>query len=104
MSSIFRRNLGAAQCPCRSRTISNVRSKQAVAGIDQTRHFVLAQDLGELAAHLRIGQELAELVPKPSGLCTRIMVQPHGARPFPGRLPHLEKIGLVGAKMIRSVW
>ena len=37
--------------------------EQAAAGIDQTCYFFPAQDVGQLPAHLGIGQELAELVP-----------------------------------------
>ena len=37
--------------------------EQTAAGIDQTCHFLLAQDVGQLPAHLGIGQELAELMP-----------------------------------------
>ena len=37
--------------------------EQATAGLDQPGHFFPAQDVGQLPAHLGIGQELAELVP-----------------------------------------
>ena len=36
--------------------------KQAAAGVDQTTHFFLAEDAGQLPPCLGIGQELAELM------------------------------------------
>ena len=38
------------------------RAERAAAGVDQTCHLFLAEDVGQLPARLGIGQELAELM------------------------------------------
>lgn len=76
--------------------------EQVAAGLDQTRHFLPAQDFGQFPARPGIGQELAELVPvqgaheqEPQG---RDMVFDRSRAEF--SFP--EKISLVTAQVLRT--
>jgi len=94
-------NFGAAH----ARAVENHQQcalKQAAAGIDQTSHFLQAQNVGQLPLHLGIGQELAKLM---------AMKRAYEEEPQRGhvvldcsriQLPHLEQIRLIAAKMIRA--
>ena len=95
------RDLGAAHAG----SVKNHQQRaleQAAAGVDQTRDFFLAEDVGQLPAHLRIGQELAELMAterahEEEPQCGHVVLDRSRAEfSFP------EQIGLVAAQMIRT--
>src|ERR1035437_4115827 len=92
-------NLGAAH----ARAVENHQQcalEQAAAGVDQTRDFFLAQDVGQFPLHLGIGQKLAE----PGALQGPDVEEAQGGNVVLHgawrQLAHLQQVGLIGAQLV----
>ena len=92
-------DLGAAHA-CAVENHQQRALEQAAAGLDETRHFLPAEDVGQLPAHLGIRKELTELVAverayEKEPQCGHVVLNRSRAE-----FSLLEQIGLVTAQMV----